>query len=119
MEFRNGVMLQLIECIESTQNEVKRKMIEAEACNVAPKSHARHAREKSSRHLATYSQVFFRQVEIPRERLRRNASLRARRDYVLRTFAKVHAIYNERRFLKARFLTERLEGAHLWPVRMM
>ena len=28
MEFRNGVLLQLVECIESTQNEVKRKMIE-------------------------------------------------------------------------------------------
>jgi hypothetical protein len=38
MEFRNGVLLQLIECIESTQNEVKRKMIETVARNVAPKS---------------------------------------------------------------------------------
>jgi hypothetical protein len=41
--------LQLIECIESTQNEVKRKMIEAEACNVAPKSHARLARAEKVR----------------------------------------------------------------------
>jgi len=32
MEFRNGILLQLIECIESTQNEVKRKMIKADAC---------------------------------------------------------------------------------------
>jgi len=49
MEFRNGLLLQLIECIESTQNEVKRKMIEADACNVAPKSHARLAREEKVR----------------------------------------------------------------------
>jgi len=41
--------LQLIECIESTQNEVKRKMIEADVCNVAPKSHARLAREEKVR----------------------------------------------------------------------
>jgi hypothetical protein len=38
MEFRNGNLLQLFECIESTQNEVKRKMIEAGACNAVPKS---------------------------------------------------------------------------------
>jgi hypothetical protein len=41
MEFRNGILLQLVECIESSQNEVKRKMIEAGACNAVPKSHAR------------------------------------------------------------------------------
>jgi hypothetical protein len=45
MEFRNAVLLQLVECIESTQNEVKRKMIEARACNVAPKSPEGFARE--------------------------------------------------------------------------
>jgi hypothetical protein len=38
MEFRNGILLQLFECIESTQNEVKRKMIETGASNDAPKS---------------------------------------------------------------------------------
>jgi hypothetical protein len=38
MEFRNGRLLQLIECIESTQNEVKRKMIESSALHDAPKS---------------------------------------------------------------------------------
>jgi hypothetical protein len=47
MEFRNGVLLQLIECIESTRNEVKRKMIETHAYNSAPKSHADFAREKN------------------------------------------------------------------------
>jgi hypothetical protein len=38
MEFRNGILLQLFECIESTQNEVKRKMIATVASNDAPKS---------------------------------------------------------------------------------
>jgi len=38
MEFRNGILLQLFECIESTQNEVKRKMIDTGASNDAPKS---------------------------------------------------------------------------------
>jgi hypothetical protein len=38
MEFCNGRLLQLIECIESTQNEVKRKMIELSVLQVAPKS---------------------------------------------------------------------------------
>jgi hypothetical protein len=49
MEFRNGLLLQLIECIESTQNEVKRKMIETSGCTDAPKSHARLAREEKVR----------------------------------------------------------------------
>ena len=49
MEFRNGILLQLFECIESTQNEVKRKMIETGACNAVPKSHARLAREEKVR----------------------------------------------------------------------
>src|ERR1700730_18071740 len=43
MEFRNGHLLQLIECIESTQNEVKRKMIETGACTHRPKSDAQPA----------------------------------------------------------------------------
>ncbi len=43
MEFRNGELLQLIECIESTQNEVKRKMIDAEVRDDAPRSPARIA----------------------------------------------------------------------------
>jgi hypothetical protein len=49
MEFCNGILLQLFECIESTQNEVKRKMIEADACNAVPKSHARLARKEKVR----------------------------------------------------------------------
>jgi hypothetical protein len=50
MEFRNDDLLQLVECIESTQNEVKRKMIEAGACNAVPKSPAPLTREKKHRH---------------------------------------------------------------------
>src|SRR5271154_5283686 len=46
MEFRNDVLLQLVECIESTQNEVKRKMIGTGACNAVPKSPERLACEK-------------------------------------------------------------------------
>jgi hypothetical protein len=47
MESCNGRLLQLIECIESTQNEVKKKMIESSAFNDAPKSpRAIHARRK-------------------------------------------------------------------------
>ncbi|MFI5098664.1 MAG: hypothetical protein ACHQT6_11890 [Candidatus Acidiferrales bacterium] len=49
MEFRNGFLLQLFECIESTQNEVKRKMIETGACNDVPKSRARLTREENVR----------------------------------------------------------------------
>jgi hypothetical protein len=48
MEFRNGVLLQLVEGIESTQNEVKRKMIEAGACNAVPKSPARLTRKNNA-----------------------------------------------------------------------
>jgi hypothetical protein len=48
MEFRNDVLLQLVECIESTQNEVKRKMIASLACNAVLKS-LHHARAKTFR----------------------------------------------------------------------
>jgi len=58
MEFRNGLLLQLIECIESTQNEVKRKMIETGVRNDVPKSPARLAREKRSRDVTTHSHAF-------------------------------------------------------------
>src|ERR1700686_4220826 len=49
MEFRNGLLLQLIEWMESTQTEEKRKMIESSACTDAPKSHARLALEEKGR----------------------------------------------------------------------
>jgi hypothetical protein len=49
MEFRNGILLQLFECIESTQNEVKRKMIETGASNDAQSHSAMFPRKKSLR----------------------------------------------------------------------
>jgi hypothetical protein len=56
----NGVLLQLVECILSTQNEVKRKMIETGACNAALRSHARLAcEEKLSRDIASHRSVVF------------------------------------------------------------
>jgi hypothetical protein len=64
MEFRNGNLLQLVECIESTQNEVKRKMIEARACNVAPKSPQRRARDKNCGDLTKRSHFFFCRVVV-------------------------------------------------------
>jgi hypothetical protein len=42
----NALLLQLNECIESTQNEVKRKMSVSVAHRSAPKSPARVAQEK-------------------------------------------------------------------------
>jgi hypothetical protein len=105
MEFRNGVLLQLIECIESTQNEVKRKMIETRASTDAPKSHARLAREEKVR---VTSQLTLPWSPIPlgppRERVRKERSLRC----AARTLAKLSAIYNERRFQR-----RSLEGARL------
>jgi hypothetical protein len=58
MEFRNDDLLQLVECIESTQNEVKRKMIEAGACNAVPKSPAPLTCEKIIG-IPTHSQIFY------------------------------------------------------------
>jgi hypothetical protein len=46
MESCNGRLLQLIECIERTQNEVKKKMIESSALHDAPKSPGVHSRKK-------------------------------------------------------------------------
>jgi hypothetical protein len=53
MESCNGRLLQLIECIETTQNEVKKKMIESSAFNDAPKSPGVHSREKKIREANT------------------------------------------------------------------
>jgi hypothetical protein len=49
MESCNGRLLQLIECIERTQNEVKRKMIEPSVRRDARKSPAVHSRKKKNR----------------------------------------------------------------------
>src|SRR5450631_12875 len=119
MEFSNGILLQLFECIESTQNEVKRKMIETVACNSAPKSPARLAREKRFGDIATHSQLFsHRGVCLSLSRFRK-AALRCRRDCASRTFARLSAIYNERRLCDDALLKERVQGAQPWPDRMM
>ena len=55
MEFRNGLLLQLIECIESSQNEVKKKMIEWDARNNAPKSLHQLPRKKIAHVIASSS----------------------------------------------------------------
>ena len=98
MEFRNGLLLQLIECIESTQNEVKRKMIETGACNAAPKSHARRTREEKV-HATSQLSLSCCQItlRLPLARFKER-SLRCRRDCAARTLAKPSAIYNGRRF---------------------
>src|SRR5208282_2383500 len=80
MEFRNDILLRLVECIESTQNEVKRKMIETDACNAAPRSHARLAREKNVRAVS------------------HSFSLIIASDRIARIWAEASAIYNGRRF---------------------
>ena len=95
MEFRNGDLLQLFECIESTQNEVKRKMIVRDARNDAPRSPARRAREKSSRNITPHARL-----------LSNHAAFAARMFYKercgaiarQRIFGKVCTVYNERRF---------------------
>jgi hypothetical protein len=53
MESCNGRLLQLIECIETTQNEVKKKMIESSALHDAPKSPSVHSRKKKNRDAPT------------------------------------------------------------------
>src|SRR6266403_978965 len=98
MEFRNGLMLQLIECIESTQNEVKRKMIETRACNDAPKSHARLARAEKVRTTSRLTLPLSPIALCPPLVCFKERSLRCWRDYAARTFAKLSAIYNEGRF---------------------
>src|ERR1700675_3671455 len=98
MEFRNGLLLQLIECIESTQNEVKRKMIETSACTDAPKSHARLAREEKVRATSQLALTRSPSRFLCRSRVSKEHSLRCQRDRASRTFTKLSAIYNERRF---------------------
>jgi hypothetical protein len=49
MESCNGRLLQLIECIERTQNEVKKKMIESSTRHDARKSPDVHSRKKKIR----------------------------------------------------------------------
>ncbi len=64
MEFRNGRLLQLFECIESTQNEVKRKMNDRAHATVY-QSHLRDPlAKKNSGRIAIHSRLFSPRVAI-------------------------------------------------------
>src|ERR1019366_5427997 len=76
---------------------------------------ATRTRRKSSRDITIPSRVFSHHVVPAGRTLQKDASLRDRRDCTSRTFAKLSAIYNKRRLSS----DELLEGAQLWPVRMM
>ena len=83
---------------EPTQNEVKRKMIETDACNDAPKSPARVAHKKV-RVVSRLTLNFYSFMLLSRALYFKNDTLlRRRRDRPSRTFAKLLAIYNERQF---------------------
>jgi hypothetical protein len=94
MEFRNGDLLQLVECILSSQNEVKRKMLVTVACNATPKSlHASCAKKINNV-------------------VRRLSLAQPPNDQRLATddFLRFPGIYNERRLLQAKNLKERNHG---------
>lgn len=115
MESCNGRLLQLIECIESTQNEVKKKMIESSALRDARKSPGVTRARKKSRcdHVAVLRG--------------------ARRDHVLASnrrtamhrdtawIASCEAMLDPPQSIIRNSCSERamLEGARPWPVLMM
>ena len=128
MEFRNDVLLQLVECIESTQNEVKRKMIETDACNGVPKSPGDSCAEKNCMLLEESPVVSCSPLgnrERPSTKNQRPSLCSGghaipsrpggQSPATARTSSMSAAIYNEDDFVE-RILAE---GAFLWPVRMM
>jgi len=107
MEFRNGILLQLFECIESTQNEVKRKMIDADTCNAVPKSPRVWCAKKvlrdgqlslASVRGSSFAIALSRNAE-PRAPNHRRASSNA-----ARTVVKLAAIYNEKAISELKLL---------------
>jgi hypothetical protein len=88
MEFRNGVLLQLFECIESTQNEVKRKMIATGACNAVPKSLHASCAKNAGQSLVVCRWSLANPPNDPTTSERQAAN----------DFLFLSAIYNERRF---------------------
>jgi hypothetical protein len=119
MEFSNGVLLQLFECIESTQNEVKRKMIEKERQHDTPKSPTRRAREKMlARHHRVLVILFSDRALCTARTAQRNGWLPFHLDCAPRIFAPLFAIYNQSGFESARFCHERAAGAQSWRVPM-
>jgi hypothetical protein len=110
MEFRNDVLLQLVEGILSSQNEVKRKMIETCACNGVPKSRASSRAKKIVRCEDVVARSSFgvgqnRCGLPPSTRTHRRTDIDERpstndeRPTWPRTVAKLAAIYNRRRFI--------------------
>jgi hypothetical protein len=100
MEFRNAVLLQLVECILSTQNEVKRKMIETCACNAVPKSRASSRAKKMRESDDVVGRSSFvvgkNRCELPPSTSRHDErpSTNDERPARSRTVAKLAAIYN-------------------------
>src|SRR5271157_11431 len=80
---------------------------------------ATHARRKSSRGIATHSHLFSYHAVSAARTVSGNACLRLRLDCAPRICAELSAIYNERRFYSAQCFRQRVQGAQLWPVRMM
>jgi hypothetical protein len=83
---------------EPTQNEVKRKMIETDARSDVPKSPARFVREGKVRGPSQFALDDSSCVASALRAHQESASLRWYHGGVLRTFASLSAIYNERRF---------------------
>jgi len=95
MEFCNGLQLQLIECIESTRSEVKRKMIVCATRNVGPKSFRSLAAEENRAVVApmTGDKEKARVSHFDFDRAMRGPTHRVRRDV-----RQASDIYNEDRF---------------------
>jgi ubiquitin C-terminal hydrolase len=68
----NGRLLQLIECIESTQNEVKKKMSDTDACNRARRSRASQVRKKIAGRWKQFVVVKLKRDEFVRNTRHRN-----------------------------------------------
>jgi len=93
MEFRNGVLLQLIECIESTQNEVKKKMSVTDSYHDALKSLGDGANKKPSRPHAIRSRRFHVDDGGATSAVHQDANTPIE-CHATRTFATTSAIYN-------------------------
>jgi hypothetical protein len=112
----NALLLQLNECIESTQNEVKRKMSVSVALRSVPKSPCANRSRKNARgELGTMSPAPARAGNLARTE-NRNDEARAL------TVTSPDGIARRLRqsIMEAGFVSDRLcTGAHLWLVRVM
>jgi hypothetical protein len=108
--FCNDLLLQLFECIESTQNEVKRKMIENGRVQRCTKVTCSTLTRKKTRDITTHSRVFSDRVAFCRAHGANERFARMRARLRVRTFAKLSAIYNRSGFCSDASL-ERIQGA--------